>query len=153
MTVEAHNIFVDLVFQVHLLLDTQLAISQLGVEFVLQLDHMIHVLLDLLLSVDGWPCQLNHQFADLDLERIVDHLGDKVILSKCLHLLLPCGDHSRNCHGLVVLLRDQRAIHDGEVTLLALGHVVSIDGLQARVSYTVAILDLSVNWSWRNARI
>lgn len=98
MTVKAHNIFVNLVFQVHLLLNTQLAISQLGVEFVLQLDHMIDVLLNLLLSVDGWTCQLNHQFADLDLERIVDHLGDQVILGQRLHLLLLCDDHSRNCH-------------------------------------------------------
>ena len=150
MAVEAHNVFVDLVAQVHLLFDAQLGVAQFCVEFVLHLDHMINVLFNFLLSVDGRPCELNHQLADLDLECVVDHLWDEVVLGQSLHLLLASGDQPRNCHGLVVLLGDQRAIHDREVTFLALGHVVSIDCLQARDSNTVAILDISVNRSWRN---
>ena len=147
MAVEAHNVFVDLVSQVHLLFDAQLAVTQFGVEFVLHLDHMINVLFNFLLSVDGRPCELNHQLTDLDFKCVVDHLWDEVVLGQRLHLLLASGDQSRNCHGLVVLLGDQRAIHDREVTFLALGHVVSIDCLLTRGGHSVAILDLSLNRS------
>ena len=59
-----------------------------------RLEQLVDVFCALLLPGDGRAGQLAYQVPDPDLEIVVDHLWDEVVLGERLHLFLARGDHA-----------------------------------------------------------